>query len=112
MTEAVTKKTRGQNMTNPILESLCKEKHKAIDEKLTNIFHTQDEFYDSLSGMTSFVATQTQLSADIIKQLEKIDSRIKALEDVPKMRWNQAINIVMQFAILLALGLIVAKIGL
>ena len=99
-------------MTNPILESLCKEKHKAIDEKLVTIFHNQDEFYDSLSGMTSFVATQTQLVADLVKSLDKIDRRIEALESVPRSRYNNIIDTVVRYATLGLLGLLAYKIGI
>ena len=106
----------------PVDNDVCLERHKAIDEKCVTLFRNQDEFFDSLGditrALTSFSASQTEINGQIMKHLRELNDsiretnkRVKDLEDAPKVKWNQAVSIIMQFVILLVLGLIVAKVG-
>ena len=55
---------------------------------------------------------QTSSIESITVRLENIDARLSKIEDKPRKRWEQVVSKLVDWATLLVLGLIAAKIGL
>jgi len=81
-----------------VTKEFCNERHG----------HTKDE----IEALQKVADHQTSSIENIMRRLENIDARLSKIEDKPRRRWEQVVSKLVDWATLLVLGLIAAKIGL
>jgi len=67
---------------------------------------------EQLDALSRLAAQQTSVIEGMAQRMEDLDARLKALEKKPQRRLERVMDAVFQWAALLMLGLVAAKIGL
>lgn len=96
----------------PVTERVCAARSGNIEKDLASLEHRVGKHGEQIDEVSSNLAKASLILDNCAKRLDESEKRIKALEAKPQKRLDQIISVVSQWAILLVLGLLAAKIGL
>lgn len=95
---------------------VCAERHQRNREEVNTLkerVNNHGKELDALSkDFSEHVAKQTEINQHVLEQLKELQARAEKIEQIPKRRWEQVVGIAVNWATLLVLGLIAARIGL
>ena len=91
---------------------ICELKHEHIDQAFLEDRQRLKSHGEQLDALSRLAAQQTSVIEGMAQRMEDLDARLKALEKKPQRRLERVMDAVCQWAALLMLGLVAAKIGL
>ena len=86
------------------IEQRCKSNTRRIE--------CLEENNKAVQSLATSVEVMANEQKNISKQLANIDSKVSALENVPRRRWETVVEKVLIFIILAAVAFILAKVGI
>lgn len=91
-----------------VTRELCTEKHKRVDEQIGRINNHGERIKELESGSE----VQSKINDIFMEQLQELMAWKKEQEAKPARRISKVVDIIVQWATLLILGLLALKIGL
>ncbi len=91
---------------------VCTERHRHIDSTLLEHKQRQKEQQDALTALEKVAERQTSVAHTMMEKLTYIETRLNALEHKPQRRMEKIYDVGIQWATLLVLGLLAARLGL
>jgi hypothetical protein len=95
-------------MAESVAEKLCEEKHKRVDEQLNRL----NDHADRIKELEAAGPVQAEINKQLMEQLEELKEWKRQQEAKPQRRFNQIIDIIVQWATLAILVILAAKVGL
>lgn len=91
---------------------ICRLKHEHTQQDIEQDRHRLDGHSAQLEALAKLAAQQTAAIESLLKRMEEVDERLKRLEQRPQRRVERVIETAFQWATLLVLGLLAARMGL
>lgn len=91
---------------------ICQLKHEHLQQDIEQDRHRLDGHGAQLEALAKLAAQQTAAIESLLKRMEEVDERLKTLEQRPQRRVERIAETAFQWATLLVLGLLAAKMGL
>lgn len=91
---------------------VCRIQHEYIEQNFAADRQRLNNHGAQLDAMEKLAAKQTSVIEGMARRMEDVDARLKTLEHKPQKRLDRVQDTIYQWAMLLALGLLAAKIGL
>ena len=91
---------------------ICKLKHAHMQQDLEQDRRRLDGHGAQLEALAKLAAQQTSAIESLLKRMEEVDTRLRTLEQKPQRRFERIAETAFQWATLLVLGLLAAKMGL
>ena len=95
-----------------VTKEFCNERHGHTKDERATLKGRVTEHGKEIEALQKVADHQTSSIENIMRRLENIDARLSKIEDKPRKRWEQVVSKLVDWATLLVLGLIAAKIGL
>lgn len=95
-----------------VSKEMCDVKCGNIEKELGTLGSRVSLHGKEIDAVSRTLQEVSLINKETLDKLEKMDRRLAALEAKPQKRLDQIISVVSQWAILLVLGLLAAKIGL
>ncbi len=95
-----------------VSKEMCDVKCGNMEEKINTLGTRVSLHGHEIDAVSRTLQEVSLINKETLDKLEKMDKRLAALEAKPQKRLDQIISVVSQWAILLVLGLLAAKIGL
>lgn len=96
----------------PVTERVCTARSGNIEKDLASLEHRVSKHGEQIDEVSSNLAKASAILDNCARRLDESEKRIKALEDKPSRRVEQVIATAINWATLIVLGLLAAKIGL
>lgn len=71
--------------------------------------HTHKEFYDKFEGLTTRQAVLDEKFSQIMSGIGDLQKDMKEIKEKPAKRWDAVVSTVLQWAVLLLLGVLTLK---
>lgn len=101
----------GKNMET-VSERMCAVRSGNIEKEIDSLSSRVNKHGEQIDEVSSNLAKASAILDSCAERLSESERRIKALEDKPVRRTEQIITTAINWATLIVLGLLAAKIGL
>ena len=96
----------------PVSKEMCDVKCGNFEKDINTLNGRVGKQGEQIDEVSRNLAMASAILDSCARRLDDSEKRIKALESKPQKRFDQIITVVSQWAILLVLGIMAAKLGL